>query len=80
MTYKTSLRKEKIRERNLISQNEMDRVEKKTASLFMDMFSELKFKKVSIYIPIHNEVPTRELFNLLLAQILNAFYLLLTKI
>ncbi|SUZ56325.1 uncharacterized protein METZ01_LOCUS9179 [marine metagenome] len=68
MTYKTSLRKEKIRERNLISQNEMDRVEKKTASLFMDMFSELKFKKVSIYIPIHNEVPTKRIIQLIIGS------------
>nr|AAR37522.1 5-formyltetrahydrofolate cyclo-ligase family protein [uncultured marine bacterium 311] len=68
MTYKTSLRKEKIRERNLISQNEMDRVEKKTASLFMDMFSELKLKKVSIYIPIHNEVPTKRIIQLIIGS------------
>ncbi|MFM1565338.1 MAG: 5-formyltetrahydrofolate cyclo-ligase [SAR86 cluster bacterium] len=68
MTYKTSLRKEKIRKRNLISQNEMDRVEKKTASLFMDMFSELKFKKVSIYIPIHNEVPTKRIIQLIIGS------------
>jgi len=68
MTYKTSLRKEKIQERNLISQNEMDRVEKKTASLFMDMFSELKFKKVSIYIPIHNEVPTKRIIQLIIGS------------
>jgi len=68
MTYKTSLRKEKIRERNLISQNEMDRVEKKTASLFMDMFSELKIKKVSIYIPVHNEVPTKRIIQLIIGS------------
>jgi len=68
MTYKTSLRKEKIQERNLISQNEMDRVEKKTASLFMDMFSELKFKKVSIYIPVHNEVPTKRIIQLIIGS------------
>jgi len=68
MTYKTSLRKEKIQERNLISQNEMDRVEQKTASLFMDMFSELKFKKVSIYIPVHNEVPTKRIIQLIIGS------------
>jgi len=68
MTYKTSLRKEKIRERNLISQNEMDQVEKKTASLFMDMFSELKIKKVSIYIPVHNEVPTKRIIQLIIGS------------
>ncbi|HIO43076.1 MAG TPA: 5-formyltetrahydrofolate cyclo-ligase [Gammaproteobacteria bacterium] len=68
MTYKTSLRKEKIRERNLISQNEMDQVEKKTASLFMDMFSELKIKKASIYIPVHNEVPTKRIIQLIIGS------------
>ena len=68
MTYKTSLRKEKIQERNLISQNEMDQVEKKTASLFMDMFSELKIKKVSIYIPVHNEVPTKRIIQLIIGS------------
>jgi|TARA_Y100001001_G_scaffold162839_1_gene190413 5-formyltetrahydrofolate cyclo-ligase len=46
----------------------MDRVEKKTASLFMDMFSELKFKKVSIYIPIHNEVPTKRIIQLIIGS------------
>ena len=46
----------------------MDWVEKKTASLFMDMFSELKIKKVSIYIPIHNEVPTKRIIQLIIGS------------
>ena len=68
MTYKTSLRKEKIQERDSISKKERDLAEKKTASLFMDMFSELKFKKVSIYIPIHNEVPTNRIIQLIIGS------------
>ena len=46
----------------------MDRVEQKTASLFMDMFSGLKFKKVSIYIPVHNEVPTKRIIQLIIGS------------
>lgn len=46
----------------------MDQVEKKTASLFMDMFSELKIKKVSIYIPVHNEVPTKRIIQLIIGS------------
>ena len=46
----------------------MDRVEKKTFSLFMDMFSKLKFKKVSIYIPIKNEVPTKKIIQLIIGS------------
>ena len=46
----------------------MDKVEKKTASLFMNMFSERKFKKVSIYISIHNEVPTNKIIKLIIGS------------
>ena len=58
MTYKTSLRKEKIQERDSISKKERGLAEKKTAAHFMNTYGELDFEKVSIYFPIKNEVPT----------------------
>jgi len=58
MTYKTSLRKEKIQERNSISKKEIALAEKNTATHFINIFGELNFEKVSIYFPINNEVPT----------------------
>ena len=58
MTYKTSLRKEKIQERNSISKKERDLAEKNTAAHFMNTYRELDFEKISIYFPIKNEVST----------------------
>ena len=58
MTNKTSLRKEKIQERDSIPKKERDRAEKKTAAHFMNIYEKLYFEKVSIYFPIKNEVPT----------------------
>ena len=58
MTYKTSLRKEKIQERDSIPKKERDLAGGKTAAHFMNTYGELDFEKVSIYSPIKNEVPT----------------------
>jgi len=58
MTYKTSLRKEKMQERNAISKKEMDLAEENTSAHFKNICEELNFEKVSIYFPINNEVPT----------------------
>ena len=63
MTYKTSLRKEKIQERNSISTRERDLAEKNTAAHFINTYGELDFEKVSIYFPIKNEVPTETITN-----------------
>ena len=57
MTNKTSLRKEKIQERDLISKKESALAQKNTAALFMNTYGELDFEKVSVYFPIKNEVP-----------------------
>ena len=58
MTYKASLRKEKIQERDSISNKERALAEKNTAAHFINTYGELDFGKVSIYFPIKNEVPT----------------------
>ncbi len=61
MTYKTSLRKEKIQERNSVSNKEMDLAERNTATHFINFYKELNFKKASIYLPINNELPTEKI-------------------
>ena len=58
MTDKISLRKEKIQERDSISNKERALAEKNTAAHFINTYGELDFGKVSIYFPIKNEVPT----------------------
>ena len=58
MTYKTSLRKEKIQERDSIPKKERDAAEKKTAEHFVDTYGKIDFEKISIYSPVKNEVPT----------------------
>ena len=74
MTYKTSLRKEKIQERNSISKKERDLAEKNTAAHFMNTYGELDFGKVSIYFPIKNEVPTETITSYIRESGKSVFY------
>ena len=59
MTDKISLRKEKIQERDSVSKIERGLAEKNTSTHFINNYGELDFRKVSIYFPIKNEVPTK---------------------
>ncbi len=66
MTDKASLRKSKIRQRNQLSQEDILLFEKKIVTHFSEFLSEYNFKKVSAYLDIKNEVPTRKIIRVVL--------------
>ena len=66
MTDKTSLRKEKLKERDLLSVEEVELAEKKITSLFIQTINSLDLNKVGFYISVRNEIPTKGIFQYLL--------------
>ena len=73
MTDKTSLRKEKLKERDLISVEEVELAEEKITSLFIQTINSLDLNKVGFYIAVRNEIPTKGIFQYLLDSNIQCF-------
>ena len=73
MTYKTSLRQEKLKERDLITLEDIELAEEKITSLFIQAIGSLNVNKVGLYISVGNEIPTKGIIQYLLKSLIQCY-------